>query len=171
MTTRSGHSCGARQEKRPETARGQRVGRTRQGRRRMSSIRGDPPFASSATWESRAGNLKGERGRIMGKRGNQVRNRRSRRATSVARGSSRVIIPGDGPPCPTCHRPMQIREHRRITPVYWRSPIISDAGTCARTATVRRNSSCATSSRSRRPLPHAPLVRRCSCSMTPWQNS
>ena len=34
----------------------------------------------------------------------------------MARGSGRVIIPGDGPPCPTCHRPMQIREHRRITP-------------------------------------------------------
>ena len=26
-----------------------------------------------------------------------------------------VIVPGDGPPCPMCCRPTQIREHRQIT--------------------------------------------------------
>jgi hypothetical protein len=28
---------------------------------------------------------------------------------------NRLILPGDGPPCPTCGRSTQIREHRQIT--------------------------------------------------------
>jgi hypothetical protein len=28
---------------------------------------------------------------------------------------NRVVVPGEGPPCPRCGEPMQIREHRKIT--------------------------------------------------------
>ena len=33
-----------------------------------------------------------------------------------------LIIPGDGDPCPRCGRPMQIREHPRITAKHRRQP-------------------------------------------------
>jgi hypothetical protein len=33
-----------------------------------------------------------------------------------------VVIPGEGPPCPRCGRPMQIREHERITKKHLRQP-------------------------------------------------
>lgn len=32
------------------------------------------------------------------------------------------IIPGDGPPCPSCTRPMQIREHPHITARHFQQP-------------------------------------------------
>ncbi len=35
---------------------------------------------------------------------------------------NRVIVPGDGPPCPRCRRPMQIREHRHVTAHLARKP-------------------------------------------------
>jgi hypothetical protein len=34
-----------------------------------------------------------------------------------------LVIPGDGDPCPRCGRPMQIREHRRITAKHRRQPL------------------------------------------------
>ncbi len=36
--------------------------------------------------------------------------------------SKRVIVPGKGPVCPRCKRPMQIREHRAVTERELRRP-------------------------------------------------
>jgi hypothetical protein len=63
-------------------------------------------------WKRRMLRLEAKRARRKARRAGGQRRRQS----------NRVVLPGAGPACPRCGRPMQIREHRDITAELLRKP-------------------------------------------------